>query len=178
MLKEAVVSVTTLGAAFGAFSGGFFSDYYGRCARAPPPLLLSRMHAAARALPRCLRAHRPRNAHAVLTRAPRGITRRRSAIILSDLIFALGALKMGVAMTPRQLIEGRCVMGVAIGLASIVGPVYIAESAPNSMRAMMVVMYAIEIGVGTVRRERSPGCPPRSAAVASNAPVYVCCAAR
>ena len=30
-LKEAVVSVTTLGAAFGAFTGGFFSDYYGRC---------------------------------------------------------------------------------------------------------------------------------------------------
>lgn len=31
-LKEAIVSVTTLGAAFGAFTGGFFSDYYGRCA--------------------------------------------------------------------------------------------------------------------------------------------------
>lgn len=46
--------------------------------------------------------------------------------------------------------------GVAIGLASIVGPVYIAESAPNSMRAMMVVMYAIEIGVGTVRMPASP----------------------
>jgi SP family myo-inositol transporter-like MFS transporter 13 len=56
---------------------------------------------------------------------------------------------MGVAMVPRQLIEGRAIMGVAIGLASIVGPVYIAESAPNSIRAMMVVMYAIEIGVGT-----------------------------
>ena len=109
----------------------------------------------------------------------------RSAILTSDLVFAMGALKMGVAMTPRQLIEGRAIMartpprtcvlarapalsgvavcslhatptqGVAIGLASIVGPVYIAECAPNSMRAMMVVMYAIEIGVGTVRRRRS-----------------------
>jgi hypothetical protein len=45
--------------------------------------------------------------------------------------------------------------GVAIGLASIVGPVYIAECAPNSIRAMMVVMYAIEIGVGTVRACRA-----------------------
>ena len=72
--------------------------------------------------------------------------------MLSDLVFAVGALKMGVAMTPKILIEGRAIMGVAIGLASIVGPVYIAECAPNSMRAMMVVMYAIEIGVGTVRR--------------------------
>jgi SP family arabinose:H+ symporter-like MFS transporter len=73
----------------------------------------------------------------------------------------MAALKMGVAQTPRQLIEGRSIMGVAIGLASIVGPVYIAESAPNSIRAMMVVMYAIEIGVGTVRSQG--GCP-RSAA--------------
>ncbi len=74
---------------------------------------------------------------------------RRSAIILSDTVFIAAALKMGVAMTPKDLIKGRALMGVAIGLASIVGPVYIAESAPNSIRATMVVMYAIEIGVGT-----------------------------
>ena len=28
----------------------------------------------------------------------------------SDLVFAMAALKMGVAMTPRQLIEGRAIM--------------------------------------------------------------------
>ena len=42
-LKEAVVSITTLGASFGAFTGGFFSDYYGRCA-------LRRAERAAKAL--------------------------------------------------------------------------------------------------------------------------------
>ena len=103
------MSVTTLGAAFGAFSGGAFSDAFGR----------------------------------------------RSAIILCDVLFLAAALKMGAAMSPQQLIKGRALMGVAIGLASIVGPVYIAESAPNSIRATLVVMYSIEIGVGTVRRPRT-----------------------
>ena len=102
-LKEAIVSVTTLGASFGAFTGGSFSDAFGR----------------------------------------------RSAIILCDVIFLCAALKMGVAQTPDDLIKGRALMGVAIGLASIVGPVYIAESSPNSIRATLVVMYSIEIGVGT-----------------------------
>jgi len=102
-LKEAVVSVATLGAAVGALSGGFFSDAYGR----------------------------------------------RAAIMFSDIVFFAAAVRMGVALNPRQLIEGRAVMGLAIGLASIVGPVYIAECAPSSVRAMMVVMYSIEIGVGT-----------------------------
>ena len=65
------------------------------------------------------------------------------------MVFIAAAMKMAVAMSPDGLIKGRALMGVAIGLASIVGPVYIAESAPNSMRATMVVMYSIEIGVGT-----------------------------
>jgi len=102
-LKEAVVSVTTLGAAFGAFSGGFLSDAFGR----------------------------------------------RSAILLCDVIFLIAALKMGVAATPSALIRGRALMGVAIGLTSIVGPVYIAESSPSSIRATLVVLYSIQIGIGT-----------------------------
>ena len=57
--------------------------------------------------------------------------------------------------------------GVAIGLASIVGPVYIAECAPNSIRAMMVVMYAIEIGVGTVRTGSAAGGPACASACVS-----------
>ncbi len=88
LLKEAIVSVTTLGASFGAFFGGFFSDYYGRCAPTHAPSLLS--------------------SNLSLTRA--AATRRRSAIMASDLVFGMAALKMGVAMTPRQLIEGRAIM--------------------------------------------------------------------
>jgi MFS family permease len=31
VLKEIIVSVTTLGSAVGGFAGGFASDYFGRC---------------------------------------------------------------------------------------------------------------------------------------------------
>ena len=99
-LKEAVVSVTTLGAAIGAFCGGFFSDYYGRCGRE------LRLHAPRARAPR---ADGPR---------PGRTPPRRSAILTSDLIFAMAALKMGVAMTPRQLIEGRWVMARARAAAA------------------------------------------------------------
>jgi hypothetical protein len=51
LLKEAIVSVTTLGAAFGAFTGGFFSDCYGRHAHALA-LAPSARHAHATALMR------------------------------------------------------------------------------------------------------------------------------
>jgi len=116
-LKELVVSVATLGAAAGAFTGGLFSDAFGR----------------------------------------------RSAIILCDVLFLVAALKMGTAMTPQELVQGRAIIGVAIGLASMVGPVYIAETSPNSIRATLVVMYSIEIGVGTARPHLSC-CPlPHSA---------------
>jgi len=130
-LKEAIVSVTTLGASFGAFSGGFFSGAH--------ELVSSgiRLRLLAYSLATC----------SSLDQAD--FYGRRSAIILSDTVFIAAALKMGVAMTPKDLIKGRALMGVAIGLASIVGPVYIAESAPNSIRATMVVMYAIQIGIGT-----------------------------
>ena len=61
----------------------------------------------ARAALRCACRETPAPTHA---RAPSARLRRRSAIMASDLVFAMAALKMGVAMTPRQLIEGRAIM--------------------------------------------------------------------
>ncbi len=55
---------------------------------------------------------------------------------------------MGTAETSSQLIAGRTVVGFAIGVASIVVPVYIAEVSPKGIRAMLVVLYSLQIGVG------------------------------
>jgi len=55
---------------------------------------------------------------------------------------------MGSAETSSQLIAGRTVVGFAIGVASIVVPVYIAEVSPKGIRAMLVVLYSLQIGVG------------------------------
>ena len=68
----------------------------------------------------------------------------------SDIIFIAGAALMGGAKTSTQLIIGRSVVGIAIGTASIVVPVYIAEVSPKGIRAMLVVLYSLQIGVGLV----------------------------
>ena len=102
VLKEVIVSITTLGSAAGGFLGGFASDYVGR----------------------------------------------RMTILASDVIFILGAVLLGTASTSVQLIVGRTVIGFAIGVASIVVPVYIAEVSPKSIRAMLVVLFSLQIGVG------------------------------
>jgi len=76
--------------------------------------------------------------------------RSKSVIVASDVIFIAGAALMGGAKTSAQLIVGRSVVGIAIGVASIVVPVYIAEVSPKGIRAMLVVLYSLQIGVGLV----------------------------
>lgn len=72
-------------------------------------------------------------------------------IVASDGIFIAGGLMMGFARTDVELIVGRAVVGVGIGVASIVVPVYIAEVSPKGIRAMLIVLYSLQIGVGLVR---------------------------
>jgi len=55
---------------------------------------------------------------------------------------------MGAAKSSTALIVGRGVVGVAIGVTSIVVPVYIAELSPKGIRAMLVVLYSLQIGFG------------------------------
>ena len=76
--------------------------------------------------------------------------RSKSVIVASDIIFLAGAVLMGFAKTSSQLIVGRSVVGIAIGVASIVVPVYIAEVSPKNIRAMLVVLFSLQIGVGLV----------------------------
>ena len=73
---------------------------------------------------------------------------RRTIIVASDVIFILGAVLMGFAQTDTELIFGRAVVGIAIGVASIVVPIYIAEVSPKGIRAMLIVLYSVQIGVG------------------------------
>ena len=136
VLKEAIVSITTLGSALGGLLGGAASDAYGR----------------------------------------------KAVIVASDLLFIANAVALGAARSPAQLVVGRGVVGIAIGVTrcackptdaasrhfqhfsrhlkiitshssaprSIVSPVYIAEVSPKSVRAMLVALYSLQIGAGLV----------------------------
>ena len=75
---------------------------------------------------------------------------RRKLIILSAVIFSIGAV--GTSLTPlvSLLIAGRIVVGIAIGIASFIAPMYISELAPARVRGSLVSVNQLAITVGIV----------------------------
>jgi SP family galactose:H+ symporter-like MFS transporter len=75
---------------------------------------------------------------------------RRSLIIAAGIIFIASSLGTALAPTVPWLIVARVVSGIAIGLASFISPMYIAELVPARVRGALVAvnMLAITIGIG------------------------------
>ena len=65
---------------------------------------------------------------------------RRPVILISAVTFLLGSLCMGFANGVPMLMVGRAVVGLAIGLASMAGPLYIAECAAPQYRGLLVTV--------------------------------------
>ncbi len=63
---------------------------------------------------------------------------RRPVLIWSAIIFTAGAVVMALCGSFLGLLAGRCIVGVAIGLASTTVPLYLAELAPASVRGRLV----------------------------------------
>ncbi|KAK8077362.1 hypothetical protein PG996_003532 [Apiospora saccharicola] len=75
---------------------------------------------------------------------------RRPVILLADILFAAGALGQAYASTVGQMVAGRSVVGAAVGAASFVTPLYIAELAPAAHRGMLVTLNVLAITLGQV----------------------------
>lgn len=73
---------------------------------------------------------------------------RRKLLLIVAVIFMFGAL--GTALTPDIpiLILGRIVVGIAIGIASYVGPLYISEISPVKHRGALVALNQLAISIG------------------------------
>jgi sugar porter (SP) family MFS transporter len=61
------------------------------------------------------------------------ISRRRTKII-AGCVYVIGALGSALSQTPGELIGARLVLGLAVGTASFVAPMYISELAPKRIR--------------------------------------------
>lgn len=61
------------------------------------------------------------------------LSRRRTKII-AGLVYVLGALGSALSQTATELIIARFVLGIAVGTASFVAPMYISELAPKRIR--------------------------------------------
>jgi sugar porter (SP) family MFS transporter len=75
------------------------------------------------------------------------ISRRRTKIIAGS-IFVVGAIGAGLSQTVWELLISRFALGLAVGTASFVAPMYIAELVPKRVRGGMVSFNQLMITVG------------------------------
>lgn len=59
---------------------------------------------------------------------------RKKVIILADVLFTIGAIVMAAAPTIPVLMLGRLFIGLGVGIASQIVPLYISELAPVEIR--------------------------------------------
>ena len=73
---------------------------------------------------------------------------RKPTIIISDILFMIGAVVMAFAPDVLVLMSGRFIVGLGVGIAAMVIPVYLAECSPKEIRGRIVTLNIISITVG------------------------------
>jgi MFS family permease len=92
---------------------------------------------------------------------------RRIVIMTTGVVFTLGALVTALAPALWLLLAGRLIVGAGIGVASMLTPLYLAETAPARSRGALVSLNQLAITIEVARRTRAQrGGRARSQAVA------------
>ncbi|OII07267.1 hypothetical protein BIU89_11730 [Curtobacterium sp. MCBA15_005] len=73
---------------------------------------------------------------------------RRRTLLFSGVLFSLGALISALAPDLGLLMVGRVVVGLGVGAASVLVPVYIAELAPSRVRGALVAGFQLLTTLG------------------------------
>lgn len=75
---------------------------------------------------------------------------RKRVILWADLLFIAGALLQALSGTVAAMVVGRAVVGLGVGAASFVTPLYLAEMAPAAHRGRLVTMNNLFVTLGQV----------------------------
>lgn len=73
---------------------------------------------------------------------------RKRVILYADVLFMVGAVVQAFSFTVVGMVIGRCIIGAAVGAASFVVPLYIAELAPAAHRGRLVTTNVLFITLG------------------------------
>jgi MFS transporter, SP family, galactose:H+ symporter len=73
---------------------------------------------------------------------------RKKVLIIAALIFTLFTIMGVFATTFKVLLISRLIVGLAVGIASFVAPLYLSEIAPRKIRGGMIAMYQFMITAG------------------------------
>ncbi|KAF9555505.1 general substrate transporter [Agrocybe pediades] len=77
-------------------------------------------------------------------------TGRRPVLGIAGVIFIGGAIAQALCHTVWSMIGGRFLIGVGVGLAACIAPLYIQELSPTRLRGRMVVLNVVMITLGQV----------------------------
>ncbi|KAJ2056726.1 hypothetical protein GGI17_006044 [Coemansia sp. S146] len=73
---------------------------------------------------------------------------RKSMLLMSSLVYATGSMLVGVSTNYTMCIVGRTVIGVALGVSSMIAPVYIGELSPKEFRGLFITFNMVAINLG------------------------------
>lgn len=73
---------------------------------------------------------------------------RRTVILITGALFCIGSIFSAVAASAAWLVLSRLIIGVAIGVASFVAPMYLSEISPPRSRGLIVALNQLAITLG------------------------------
>ena len=85
---------------------------------------------------------------AILSKKSSFVLGRRFSIIVTAILFIIGTLLASFATSIPMLIIGRLTMGLAVGLSSMIVPMYLSEVSPPQIRGAVVFCYQLAITIG------------------------------
>jgi MFS transporter, SP family, galactose:H+ symporter len=75
---------------------------------------------------------------------------RRPTLLMTAVVYGIFALTTGLATGPVMFVISRLFVGAAVGVSSMLVPLYIAELAPEDIRGALVTLNQLAISAGVV----------------------------
>jgi SP family myo-inositol transporter-like MFS transporter 13 len=75
---------------------------------------------------------------------------RRKVMIMAGIFFTLGSMEQAASQVLRELILGRFLVGLGVGMSSMIVPTYLAECSPTSIRGQIISINSLLITGGQV----------------------------